>query len=147
MNLPTYKSGLLQVKAYRILQLRVTNTLAKFGLSTNEWAILGYLSENKDGKRLSEFASLLQVEAPFITALSETLEKKKLVVRHPHPQDKRAKLLFLTTAGRSLVPQVESSIREKLSNLLQGVSAEELRSYQKVLEAIISNSPKGGEIK
>lgn len=142
MTIPTYKSGILQVKAYRILQLHVSQTLEKFGINPTEWSILGLIYTQTDGIRFSSIADILQVERPLITMLVNGLESKGLVERHAHPKDKRAKLLFLTKKGATLVPQIEQKLREVLYKLLAGVSQDDLEAYRRVLEAIIANNQK-----
>lgn len=139
MNIPTYTSGILQVKAYRILQAHVSEKLNLFQLNSTEWSILGLIFENKNGIRHAEIAKILNVETPLVTMMVNGLEEKKLVERLNHPKDKRAKLLFLTPKGKNLIPEVESSLRETLSKILQGISPEELMTYRKVLETIVNN--------
>ncbi len=149
MNIPTYQSELLQVKAYRILRNHVLDALAKSGLSTTEWAILGIVYERKDGMRLSELAATLDVEAPFVTAVTNDLQKKELIEIIIHPKDRRAKLLFITKKSKSLVPKVEESLKSMLKELLSGTTKEDMDTYRKVLETIVKNSQKvnlkGGE--
>ena len=142
MRFPTYKSSLYQVKANRILREIVTRALAPFSLTATQWAILGQLSESKDGMRLSEMAEVLGVEAPLVTTLIDQLVIKNLVEKHAHPRDKRAKLLFLTRKGQDLLPQVEIVLDEKLRKAVLGTTPEEVLSYFKVLEVIVKNGVK-----
>lgn len=140
MNIPTYKSSILQVKAHRILQARVSRVLYKFEVNPTEWTILGLISESSNGIRHAQIAKVLNVETPLITMLVNKLVEKELVDRKPHPIDQRAKLLFLTNRGRTLVPQVEAKLREQLSKLLHGISSQDLATYRNVLETIINNA-------
>jgi len=140
MNIPTYTSGILQVKAYRILQAHVSMTLGEFQLNPSEWSILGLVFESKNGIRHAEIASMLNVEAPLITMLVDDLEKRNLVERLNHPQDGRVKLLYLTQKSKMLIPQIEKKLKEALQKLLSGVSHKDMDIYRKVLEAIVRNS-------
>lgn len=142
MTIPTYKSGILQVKAYRILQMKVSQTLGTFQLNPTEWSIIGITFESSNGIRLTEIATLLNVETALITILVNKLERKKLVERYPHPTDKRAKLLLLTQKGKHLIPRVEEKLKEEMHLLLTGISEAELNTYRKVLETIIANEAK-----
>ncbi len=144
MTFPTYKSGVLQVKAYRILQMRVSQILGRFQLNPTEWSILGITFENSNGIRLTEIAALLNVETALITILVNELEQKKLVERHPHPKDKRAKLLLITHKGKHLIPRVEEKVKEELDILLKGITTSELNTYRMVLQTIISNEAQRG---
>lgn len=134
----TYKSGLLQSKAYRIMRGHLAKILSVYDLSIPEWTILGQVFE-QDGIRLAEISNILSVEAPLITTLSDQLEKKGLVARADDPQDRRAKLLKLTEKGRELVPKIEMDANAKIKALLTGISDADLLVYNRVLEFIVQN--------
>ena len=138
---PSYRSGLLQVMAYRILRTKLTETLEKYSLIVTEWAMLGILYESKsNGVHLADIAGTLHVEPPLITTMVAQLEKKELVDRRDDVRDRRAKFIYITQKGRELVPEVEKIMQETLSVLLRGISVEELKIYKKVLEAIVKNA-------
>lgn len=142
MSVPTYQSNLYQVKAARITRDKITPVLSRFQLSTTEWMIIGQIFEHKDGIRLSELAGMLGVEAPLVTNVVDQLVGKTLVEKHPHPRDKRARLLFLSKKGQDLLPEVEGEMQKELQKIIKGVSSEEWESYLKVLQQIVENSPK-----
>ncbi|WP_171166408.1 MarR family winged helix-turn-helix transcriptional regulator [Streptomyces sp. I05A-00742] len=60
------------------------------------------LEELGDPKTARELAVVLSCEPPNVTYIMDKLEKRGLVVREPHPQDRRAKRLVLTEAGREM---------------------------------------------
>ncbi len=138
----TYSVGLLQAKAYRILKQNTSLLLKPYELSTIDWALLGVLYEQENGVGPSEMAQILGVEAPFVTAMAESLEKKGFITRIQSSTDKRAKLVVLTKAGKNLVPKLESHLRKKSKHLIRGVSISELLAYRRVLKAIIENQVK-----
>ena len=134
----SYFSGILQVKAYRVLQHNVSLEVKKFGLNPTQWFILGQIKE-QNGVRAVDIAALLRVEAPLITNLTDDLVDSGLIKKVADSGDKRAKLLELTPKGAKLIPQVEKSLQAKLNDLLKGINDSELKTYQKVLEAIVKN--------
>lgn len=138
----TYRIGLLQAKAYRILKAHTAEALKHFKISTIEWAFLGLLHDHKDGMRAQEAAEELGVEAPFVSALLRKLEKKKLLSTHPSPDDSRAKIVHLTREGRSFVDGTEKHLRGKMRPLVQGAAITDLLAYLTVLETIIENANK-----
>ena len=140
MNSGTYRSGLLQVRAYKILQGRVATTLESFNLSTSEWSIIGIVSEYKDGVSSVEIAHILGVEKPLITILVDGLIRKGFVGKTNHPEDKRIKLVFVTPRALELIPEVERSLQGILFKLLNGLTQVDLDVYKKVLETIVKNS-------
>lgn len=137
-SLKTYNAGLVQGKAYRILSAHLTKALLAYGVSIPEWKLLGQLADHGNLK-LATLAELLSVEAPLVTALVDKLEKKAFVERANDPQDRRAKVISITPAGKQLVKQAESAVRASMKNLLKGVSLGELKTYMKVLSTIVKN--------
>ena len=138
MTGPTYISGIIQVRAYRILQAHVGKVLKKFGLKPTHWFILGYINESKEATSAT-IADLLKVEPPLITGLTEDLIKQGLIEKKAHPTDGRVKLLKTTTQGKRLIPKVEAALEESINKLLHGATTNDLRIYKKVLEVIIAN--------
>lgn len=135
----TYTSGLLQTKAYRVIHTHLSQVLEEHELSMPEWTLLGLLSEHKNGTRLSEIATYLDVEPPFATNLVEQLVKKGIVLREEDSKDHRAKRIVLAPKGKALLPKVESLAKERMKKLLKGVWYPEVATHMNVLKAIIAN--------
>ena len=136
MILPSYSSGLLQIKAYRQLKSYVNKHLSTYDLSMAEWAILGRLFEVPDGERLATLAEMLAVEPPLVTLLVDGIEARGLVKRAADPDDRRAKRICLTPSGTALVQKVEKHIHGAMQELLADVTSEDLLAYTRVLEEI-----------
>lgn len=139
-NRTTYKAGLLLAKAYRILKVHTGSSLAPYGISTIEWAMLGLLFEHQNGLRSSHLALELGVEAPFITVLFSKLKKISLVDSRADAQDSRAKVIYITSKGKQFVPKVEKELSSEMRILIEGISKKDLVAYLSVLEGIIENN-------
>ncbi|MFC0599347.1 MarR family winged helix-turn-helix transcriptional regulator [Streptomyces palmae] len=74
----------------RVAELDLTPTQAKA------------LEELGEPKTARELAAVLCCEPPNVTYVMDKMEKQGLVVRQPHPTDRRAKQLVLTEEGRAL---------------------------------------------
>lgn len=140
MNIPSYLSGALFMKAYRLLRGNVTVCLNTFDINPTGWVILGLIREAKDGVRLVEVANSMNVKAPLVTTLVQDLIAKDLIELLPHRTDKRVKLLLLTNEGKIFMKKVESAMEKSLSGILAGVTTEDLSGFETVLEAIVKNS-------
>lgn len=134
----TYKTGLLQAKAYRIMRGHLAKILSSYSLSIPEWTILGQVFE-QEGIRLAEISLILSVEAPLVTTLTDQLEHKGLVTRTDDPMDRRAKLITLTEKGKELVPKIEAEASKIILSLMKDVSEEDMLAYNRVLEFIVKN--------
>lgn len=83
-----------------------------------------------------DLAERMSCEPSNATFVIDKLEKQGLVERHPHPTDRRAKLLVLTDDGVAL--------RERLLELLTqesplaGLTAEQQRTLQELLEKTVT---------
>ncbi len=141
-NTTTYRIGLLQAKAYRVLKQHTAKALEPLDISTIEWAFLGLLTETPAGIRAAVAAEELGVEAPFVSALLKKLEKKQLIDAAEDTTDSRAKLLRLTKKGEAFVASTEQHLRAAMRPLVAGVSLSDLLAYISVLEAISKHREK-----
>lgn len=132
----TYNSGILQGQAYKTLQFFLTRTLLPYNLSIPEWKLLGQLYDYKV-LRVADLASFLGYDPPLVTALIDSLEKKKLLRRKIHKHDRRVKMIIPTQKTINLIPTIEPEVRKTISSLLQPITSEELRIYTGVLENIV----------
>lgn len=73
--------------------------IAELGLTSTQAKALESLGEPKTAR---ELAALMCCEPPNVTYVISKLEKQGMVVREPHPEDRRAKRLVLTDEGREL---------------------------------------------
>lgn len=133
-----YKAGLMQGKAYRVLNAHLTKALLHYDLAIPEWKLLGQLAEYGDMK-LAKLADHLSVEAPLVTALVDRLEKKGFVKRTNDIQDKRAKVISATNKGLKLIEEIEPHVKDAMRVLLKGVPHDDILAYLRVLEAIVKN--------
>ena len=78
--------------------------LRPLGLSPSAFNVLMAL-HNTDGHTLEpcQIAQRLLISRPSVTGLLDTLETKELLVRAPHPDDRRRLLVTLTPAGLRLL--------------------------------------------
>jgi DNA-binding MarR family transcriptional regulator len=139
MSMPSYLSGAVFTKAYKVLREHVVACLSRYELSPTSWSFLGAVMDSPDGIRPVIVAQHLSVKAPLITVLSRNLIARDLVKLMPHHLDGRAKLLVITPKGKKYVQAVEKDMEQTLHRLLEGLTQDDLGAYRKVLETIIAN--------
>lgn len=137
LPLTTYQAGLLQSRAFRKLSVFLNNALKEYNLTLTEWAFIGLVCDHKQ-VRMQSMAAFLDVEPPFATKLSRSLEEKALITRKVDEHDSRVRWITLTPAGTKIVKQVESGLRRQMRDYLKPISIRELIIYLHVL-AKISN--------
>ena len=84
---------------------------------------------------LRGLAERLASDPPYVTLMVDDLEKRRLVRRKPHPEDRRAKLVELTAAGRAAAARADAILDEP-PPALHDVPAEDLEAVLRVLERL-----------
>jgi len=137
--LHAYSTGLLQGKAYRSLNSALAKVVYIDDLSIPEWKLLGQLVDH-GLMRLADLAERLDVEPPLVTKLIDQLEKKEMLRRTSHSEDKRAKVISITKKGKDTVLDLEPKVKVAMGKLLYGTTPEELRVYLSILQRIVNNA-------
>jgi DNA-binding MarR family transcriptional regulator len=84
---------------------------------------------------LRALADRLAADPPYVTLMVDDLEKRGLVQRLPHPEDRRAKLVELTAAGRAAAARAEAILDEPPAGM-HDVPVEDLAAMLRVLERL-----------
>jgi MarR family transcriptional regulator for hemolysin len=140
MNTDLHTAGILQTKAYRVLQHRVNTCLQVHELNHGQWTMLGVVAEAGDGIRLNSTAEKLGVKAPLVTAMANEMIERGYLERIGHQRDRRAKLLTVSPAGLQVLENVCKELGAVLQQLLNGLSSKEMTVYKHILETIIANN-------
>jgi DNA-binding MarR family transcriptional regulator len=84
---------------------------------------------------LRALAERLSADPPYVTLIVDDLEERGLVQRTPHPEDRRAKLVQLTKAGRAAAARADAILDEPPA-ALRDVPAADLAALLRVLEGL-----------
>ena len=79
------------------------------------------------------------IDAPAITVAVNDLESRGLVERNPHPDNRRAKLVSLTPAGRKLIELARRTVRDDAPPAVQELSKTDLAHLRRILERVSSS--------
>lgn len=85
---------------------------------------------------LTQIADETASDAPATTVAVNDLENRGLVKRHPHPENRRAKLVSLTPTGRKLVELVQRSVRDVAPPAVQRLPKSDLAHLRRILKRI-----------
>jgi DNA-binding MarR family transcriptional regulator len=83
-------------------------------------------------RTLRALAHELAADPPYVTLIVDGLEDRGLARRKPHPDDRRAKLVELTAAGRAAAARAEALLDEPPAALAE-VAPEDLETLLRVL--------------
>jgi DNA-binding MarR family transcriptional regulator len=99
------------MRAQQIVLGRLEEALRPFGLSYARYELLTLLSFTRTGELpLSRVGDRLQVHPASVTGAVDKLEQQGLVVRVPHPGDRRAVLARITEQGRAVAEQATAAL-------------------------------------
>jgi DNA-binding MarR family transcriptional regulator len=76
------------------------------------------------------------IDAPATTVAVNDLEHRGLVERHPHPDNRRAKLVSLTPAGRQLIELARRTVRDDAPPAVHDLSKTDLAHLRRILERV-----------
>lgn len=85
---------------------------------------------------LTQLADVTGSDAPATTVAVNDLENRGLVERYPHPDDRRAKLVSLTLAGKKAVELARRTVYADAPPGIQHLSKTDLAHLQRILERI-----------
>jgi len=85
---------------------------------------------------LGQLAEAVHADAPYTTLIVDKLESHGLVERRPHPEDRRRKLVTLTSAGQEAVETVDA-ILARPPRAVGSLSADELEQLGRLLTRLI----------
>jgi DNA-binding MarR family transcriptional regulator len=114
----------------------VERLLAPSGGTAQQAALL---HASRQQRTPSQLMTLLGTDTAGMTKLLDRLEAKGLIERRPHPADRRADLIGLTSQGRALAPRLPPAFGRVTSQLLAGFTDEEITQLIGMLRRMPSN--------
>tara|TARA_Y100000780_G_C13440923_1_gene323317 strand:+ start:11 stop:436 length:426 start_codon:yes stop_codon:yes gene_type:complete len=116
--------------------------LKDLGVTQARWSTMVYLEKGGEGLTQRELASLMAIENPTLVRLLDSLEQQGLIERRPCPNDRRARRLHLTNAGRAFMDDLSERAEVLREEMLEGISDEEIECTVKVFQKILENAEK-----
>jgi|SRR5882672_8951971 len=112
--------------------------LSKFDISTPQLIVLASVA-NKEADSASALCKSISYDPGAMTRMIDRLEQKGLVRRVPHPEDRRATNLEITTAGKALYPQLLAAKETVQAQFLRGFSTDEVQRLESFLNRMVGN--------
>jgi DNA-binding MarR family transcriptional regulator len=98
---------------------------AEFRTTLPRFDLMAQLERHPEGLTMRELSQRMMVTGGNVTGITDQLEHEGLVVRAPHPNDRRAFFVRLTPAGRRLFRRMASTHERWVIELFDGWSAQE----------------------
>ena len=140
---PDRSFGFLLYDAARLIRRDFERRVRALGLSRAQWAALAHLRRD-EGCNQSTLADRLEVEPITLARLLERMEQAGWVERRSDPQDRRARLIFLTPKARPVIDEISALASQSSDVALIGVAPEEKERLIDLLIKVRSNLSDGG---
>lgn len=113
------------MRAYSLVAHEHDRLFRPFGLTGPAYNVLVILAGAGEPLPPYVIGDRLLVTRGTVTGLLDTLERKGLVSRQPHPDDRRMLLVELTPAARPLMRQVAATVLPAQAEFMAGLSTAE----------------------
>jgi MarR family 2-MHQ and catechol resistance regulon transcriptional repressor len=131
------------MKAYRALAHDAEQSIAGMGMCFTDFAILEILL-HKGALPVNTLASRIGLTSGSGTTAVDRLEKRGLVVRRADAGDRRARIVHLTPAGRSLIARAFERHAEDMETIARRLSVEERGDLLDLLKKLGKAEPPPG---
>lgn len=131
------------MRAQQIVLAAVDAVLRPMGLTFARFEALVLLSFTREGQLpLGKMGTRLMIHPTSVTNIVDRLSDDELVVRIPHPSDRRATLAKITPKGRALASEAADAINA-ISFGLGSLSA---RQHEELFDVVRTLRVDGGEL-
>jgi DNA-binding MarR family transcriptional regulator len=109
--------------------------MAVYDLRVVDFSVLSLIRHNP-GITSKQLCNTLGILAPNLVSMVNTLEKRDLIRRLPHPNDGRAMGLHLTDAGEKMMCKAETTAAELESDATAKLTAAERKTLMQLLKKV-----------
>ena len=121
-----------------LVDRRWTATLAPYGITPAEFRILSLLV-SRGSLNARDIAESVPIDPSFISRMVQRLVEKSLIYRRRSTVDRRQVTLRHTAAGAELVSDIEQAMENMESELVDRVSAANLRRTKSAILSMTEN--------
>jgi DNA-binding MarR family transcriptional regulator len=129
--------------AARMVRTYVDQRAREHGMTRAQWGVLIRL-ERQEGMTQAEMAEALEIQPISLVRLIDRLCDQALVVRRPHPRDRRANCLYLTDKGHATLSRLAPLGREITNDILAALNDTDVAELLNKLLLVKGNIRRAG---
>ena len=133
-------AGQLFFRLWRVTHTRIAERLDSIGLTPAAFGVLNLLGK-QDAASQQEIGRSMGIDPSTMVALLDKLEGDGLASRRPHPEDRRAREVAITSKGRKALERGRRLNGEVEDEVLKGLSKTERRRLLELLRQALVSSP------
>ncbi len=122
------------IRTTESLRQGLESLLKESALSASQYNVLRILAGSPEGLPCSEIGNRMVNRDPDVTRLLDRLERRRLVTRSRHTQDRRVIITSITASGIELLQQLRQPMLDLQKRQLGHMSAANLRQLIDLLE-------------
>jgi DNA-binding MarR family transcriptional regulator len=134
--------GYLLNRSARLMAQMFANRLEQHGVALGQWAILLFLYE-RDGRTQAELSRQVAIEPPTVVRTIDRMVRDGLVRREPHPSDRRAVQIRLTSRALELRDALVAESMAANEFASRVLTTDELETLKSLLRLVIAGLPDG----
>ena len=127
--------GFLLAKAHQRGWALFSSEIGHYDLTPPQFSVLAFLWK-QDGLTQTELSDKTQIDRTTLGGLIDRLEKQGMVVRQPHPQDRRAHLVCLTEKAHELTTELSRIAQNVLQRFVAGLSEHDQHELLRMLNIL-----------
>lgn len=131
--------GINLVVLARLYRRAIDNALKPYALSEATVLPIRYIARLGGSVRQGALADVLNLEGPTLVRVLDQLAEQGYIDRVEDAQDRRAKILSLTDAGKALNAKLSTLLAPLRAELFEGASDEDLEAALRVFAQLDSN--------
>lgn len=132
----TKSAGFLANHLARLFGMHLARAIEPLGLAPAQFMTLLELWD-RDGLTQSELVERLDVEQATLALTLQRMERDGLILRKPHPEDRRARLIWLTDQAKELEAPAKAAAEEVNNIALAGFWKEERDAFTDMMRDVI----------
>ena len=109
--------------------------MAPYGLRPVDFSVLSLIAHNP-GITSRQICAALDILPPNLVGMIKSLHKRGLILRKPHPTDRRAQGLHLSAAGQRLYREAQATASQLEQDVAGRLSPEELQTLIGLLRKV-----------
>ena len=126
-------------KTYRTTLAKVHGSKNKVGLGDSDFRVLEVLLA-KGPLPVNAIGELIGLTTGSISTAVDRMESKWLVVRKRRPNDRRIRLVELTSKGRKLIERASAEFAADMAELFNCLSQDELNTLAELLDKLSAHA-------
>jgi len=119
----------------RLMRKEFDRRVRGFGITRSQWRVIVHVMR-QEGLNQTQLADLMEVEPITLVRLIDKLEKAGLIERRLDPNDRRARLLYLTRKARPYIEKLKAVADEFREEMLEDLSPKERDQLIRMLMCI-----------